>query len=240
MILFTIRLVQLGDFESSVVEVVNDDEKEDIEASKARWDFSRRSPSPEVVDPPPSVEEIKRLSVRVRFAYTKPVLTAILNEAYAPVVEWHRTFLAGGQKRARLLEYSSRRGNMDPEEVNELTNYLKEWCLRPPIGNLNNQDNDVPGDVRDMVDQDEVREERLLSGNVKPDMSFGRSRSPSPPITEGVPSSPGEMPPSSFVVECEDSVLDSPPAASVVTALSVIEVGTSLTSSFPVQFYLFV
>ena len=112
---------------------------------------------------------------------------------------------------------------MDPTEVSELTNYIKEWCLRPSLNispHIANQENDVQGDVEDTAGHPEVTEEQdLVSEGLKhdgrgfSDVITGQIRSPSVPITEVLPSSPGEMPPSSFISECEK--LESSPAANV-------------------------
>jgi len=121
---------------------------------------------------------------------------------------------------------------MDPKEVSELINYLKEWCLRSPITNthMDNQGNDLQG-VMDTVEPDE--EQRLSESSKHDTRTFGalagdESPSPSPPL-EAVPSSPVEMPPSSsFLVEHGNSVLSdlshgpSPPRP-VMVASSVAE-----------------
>ena len=63
-----------------------------------------------------------------------------------------------------------------------------------------NQENDDQGNDQDTVGQHEVTEERdLVSEGLEQDR--GRGRSSSVPITEVFPSSPGEMPPSSFTSE---------------------------------------
>ena len=175
--------------------------------------------------PLPSIEEFRKLSIRVRFSYTKPVLKAILNKEYEPAMEFHRLFMAGGPKRSRLLEYSSRRGHMDLEEVSELTNYLKEWCLRPSTTNVVYTDNQG-NDVQDGINEQD--KERKLSEIPKHDMRISadldEGNGPSSTFTmEAVPSSPEEMPPSSsFPVERGNSLVtgSSPPKL-----LSVAEVG---------------
>ena len=57
----------------------------------------------ETINPPPSIDDFKQLSIRIRFAYTKPVLTTILNKRYSPVMELHGSFMVGGQKRVGSL-----------------------------------------------------------------------------------------------------------------------------------------
>ena len=185
------------------------------------------------------MDDFRQLSIRIRFAYTKPVLTAILNKEYEPVMNFHQLFMAGGQKRGRLLDHSSRRGKMDLKEVTELTNYLKEWCLRPPVSNtlnVNSQECDVQDGVKDTVDQDQFMAEQSLPESPRlearnPLNLVGYdSRSPSPPITEPAPSSPEEMPPSSsFIVGPESPLMsDSSPGAnsSPPRPVMIHEVGT--------------
>lgn len=126
---------------------------------------------------------------------------------------------------------------MDLKEVTELTNYLKEWCLRPPVtstSNVNNPEDKVQDGVKDMVDQDEIMAEQSLHESPRPNNPLNLvgydSRSPSPPITEPAPSSPGEMPPSSsFLVGPESPLMsDSSPGASSSPSRPVMipEVGT--------------
>jgi len=195
----------LGVFESSVTEVANDDENEDFEVVKARWDFSRRSLSPEATVPG-SLEIFREFSIRLQFAYTKPVLRAILNKEYGPVMELHSLFMAGGSKRTRLNHHSSRKGNMDVYEVEELTNYLKEWCLRSrpptrdakedePVEVLNGPD--VTEKIHPESSEQYAPKNSDIEAGIVIELDGSECRSPSPQVTEIMPSSPPEMPPSS-------------------------------------------
>ena len=206
----------MGAFESSVTEVANDDENEDFEAVKARWDFSQRSLSPEATVPQ-SMAEFREFSIRLQFAYTKPVLRAILNKEYGPVMALHNLFMAGGLKRVRLNHHSSRKGNMDVYEVEELTNYLKEWCLRsrpPPRDTLDKDTNEEDDQVEILNGRDvtEMNVEKKIhpecseqyapnnsdiEAGIVVELDGSECRSPSPQATEVMPSSPPEVPPSS-------------------------------------------
>ncbi|KAG6829583.1 hypothetical protein H0H87_010824 [Tephrocybe sp. NHM501043] len=118
---------KLGLWESTVVEVQNDDDKEDNDELDSR---RRRSPSPMPSHPPPSADEFRQLDIRQQLAYTKPVLSAILNANFSPAMRRHLGFVAGGVKRKGIVEEASLRGQMDPSDVESLQRYVTDWCLR--------------------------------------------------------------------------------------------------------------
>ncbi|KAF8621499.1 hypothetical protein AX15_007734 [Amanita polypyramis BW_CC] len=117
---------KLGQFESSYDDAANDSETEDPLDSLSQ----SRYPSPTPAHPPPSQEVFCELDVRSQFAYTKPILVAILNEQYPPAKERHDMFLKGGQARKSAVDRAVLRGEMDPRTVGELQKWLCEWCLR--------------------------------------------------------------------------------------------------------------
>lgn len=148
--------------------------------------------------------------------HTKPVLKAILNKDYEPVLEIHKLFIAGGSKRENLKEYSCRRGIMCLKHVEEITSYLKEWCLRGGMStsDMINMDKNAEDTLNQrgvvLENQRENREEENTAQTTqdiedtleKIDCTgIGRIgaeiRSLSPAITEVMPASQDEIPPCS-------------------------------------------
>ncbi|PFH51715.1 hypothetical protein AMATHDRAFT_141912 [Amanita thiersii Skay4041] len=117
---------KLGQFESSYDEVGNDSDSEDLLGSLG----STRSPSPALMDSPPTQEEFCALSIRAQFVYTKPVLIAILNDRYPPAKGRHENFVKGGPARKAVVDNAALRGDMTPRSVGELQRWICEWCLR--------------------------------------------------------------------------------------------------------------
>ncbi|KAJ6490697.1 hypothetical protein C8R47DRAFT_976944 [Mycena vitilis] len=113
----------LGVFESAYEDVVNDTDEPDAPKKP-------RGPSPEPLDPPPSMEVFRELSVRDQFVYAKPVLQAILRDKYSPAREMHRAYIAGGVSQNSVVKNASLRGMMNPRDVEEFKDCLEEWCLR--------------------------------------------------------------------------------------------------------------
>ena len=162
------------------------------------------------------MEKFRELSTRLQFVHTKPVLKAILNEEYEPVMEIHKLFVAGGPKREGLKEHSCRRGIMGLKQVEELTNYLKQWCLRDgmstnteKIDTDKNEEETLNQAVVSIASQTEQPEEEHISqttqdthSNLEIDdgTAIGHSgteiRSLSP-ATDIMPASQDEVPPSS-------------------------------------------
>ncbi|KAG6880242.1 hypothetical protein C0992_003008 [Termitomyces sp. T32_za158] len=179
---------KLGEWDSAIVEVQNDDEDNTIEQDRELPQF--RSPSPIYIYPPPSVEDFKLLSIREQFAYAKPVLSAILNENFPPALQRHIDFVSGGSKRKSVVEEAGLRGQMDPRDVDALQRYVTEWCLR------DEQRAQVITDEEDTFlssSQDNVELNHSISSSV--------NRSVSPAATEIL--SEAELPPSSFVTSFE-------------------------------------
>lgn len=183
---------QLGDWDSTIVEVQNDDEDNLLERDREPERF--RSPSP--IHPPPSVEDFRLLSIREQFAYAKPVLSAILNENYPPAMQRHIDFVSGGSKRKSVVEEAGLRGQMDPRDVDALQRYVTEWCLRDEQRAQMITDEEV---IFLPSSQDKVELNDHISLSVR--------RSLSPAATEI--SSEAELPPSSFVTSIEVRVLSS-------------------------------
>jgi len=89
-----------------------------------------RSASPVPIEPPPSSEDFSNLSPHEQLAYVKPVLRAILNGRYSPVLPRHERFMRGGQSRDGLWKDAAPKGLMAPREADEISAHLKYWCLR--------------------------------------------------------------------------------------------------------------
>ena len=172
------------------------------------------------------MERFRELSTRLQFVHTKPVLKAILNEGYEPVFEIHKLFVAGGPKRESLKEHSCRRGIMGLRQVEELTNYLKQWCLRggmstntEKIDSDKNEEETLNQGVVSIASQTEQREEDHISQStqdthsnlqIDDDTAIGHSgteiRSLSPATTDIMPASQDEVPSSSFRSTNHDSL----------------------------------
>jgi hypothetical protein len=117
--------LQLGTWESSCKNVVNDGDTDDDELSA---DAALRKPSPTPVLPVP--EDYSSLQIEEQFVYTKPILIAILNEAYPPARKRHDDFIKGGMARKRVTESACARGTIGPEDVDRLQKQLIYWVLR--------------------------------------------------------------------------------------------------------------
>lgn len=81
--------------------------------------------------PPPNPEDFREMSIRDQFAYIKPVIKAILNEAYLPARERHQAFMRGGSSRRRLQKAATGKGDLTTREVSRLGKVLQQWVLGP-------------------------------------------------------------------------------------------------------------
>ncbi|EAU88657.1 hypothetical protein CC1G_01030 [Coprinopsis cinerea okayama7 len=121
-------LCKMGKVESTTKDTYDDDENEDH--LKEVLESARRSQSPSPASKLPNPERFMRLPIRHQFAYTKPVLQAILNDEYEPVRSKREMFMKGGSGRMNVTKGSTARGMMDPMVVEELNVYVTYWCLR--------------------------------------------------------------------------------------------------------------
>ncbi|KAF8969590.1 hypothetical protein BDZ97DRAFT_1794071 [Flammula alnicola] len=236
---------KLGQFISTVVEVQNDGE--DDEKIQLQDNLARRSPSPVPLDPPPSATDFLQLSIREQFVYTKNILKAILNNEYEPSRHKHTRYMNGGKQRQSVVDDASLRGRMDPQDVEHLQTYIREWCLRDEgrAGTL--IVDDVPTDeptVIDLVEEEKanIKEERrhfTVQESSDDVMESDNKRFPSPLPTEGFPSSPPEIPPSSCPssrIEREASIRsDTPsfPSASDAYVPPLSPVASSIVATEP-------
>lgn len=178
------------------MEVQNDD---DDDTSEPAHELAQRLLSPTPLDSPPPGSQFALLPIRDQFVYTKGVLRAILKNEYAPIRERQARYMKGGRHRQSLVDGASLRGKMDPRDVNDLLAFIREWCLRDGgrAGALSG-DNDVIVSERG-VNEIKNSEDEVAVEPASEDATAGdgmRVLSPSP--TVGFPSSPLQMPPSSF------------------------------------------
>lgn len=112
----------LGEFESAVQDIETPDSEDEPEDKK-------RSPSPELTDPPPSADAFANLSIHAQLAYVKPVLSAIIQGEYTPANKSHEAFMRGGAARSSLMKRAAVRGGLDPNEVKRSQKLIARWAL---------------------------------------------------------------------------------------------------------------
>lgn len=122
--------------------MVNDDENSTEDAEE-----SSRAPSPSPTIPPPNSDEFCELSIHGQLAYVKPVLTAILNDAYKPAQSRHLDFIKGGTARTRTQESAASRGTMSPDDVGKLQKCMMRWILRE-----NRRESNIYNDLEEVGD----------------------------------------------------------------------------------------
>lgn len=103
----------------------DEDEANDHGISEAE-----RELSPPPVLPLPIPTTFCDLTMREQFAYTKPILTAILNCKYPPAKKKHDDFIKGGAARKAVTDDACARGVIVPEDVDTLQEHLLWWALR--------------------------------------------------------------------------------------------------------------
>ncbi|KAK0211796.1 hypothetical protein IW262DRAFT_1414498 [Armillaria fumosa] len=118
---------KLGEFKSTAV---NNSDGNDENSTTGVGQPHDRGPSPVPSFPPPSSTDFIYLSIREQFCYTKPILQAVLNEAYPPAMQAHDMFMAGGKARKILNQNAGQRGTVTPDDVERLTHFLLSWALR--------------------------------------------------------------------------------------------------------------
>ena len=181
----------MGKWESEYNEVINDEDNDNL-----LGDIAPRSPSPVARTPAPSTRDFYEMSVREQFAYTKPILRAILNAEYAPARRRHDLFIRGGDGRDKVKKDAGLRGRMNPEDVAKLGEYLTKWCLRNERRTKTFQE-----DIEIMDESKNIHSPQI--GGVDgaearvDEQEKAKTRSPSPADTESLSLSQGELPPSS-------------------------------------------
>lgn len=165
-------IYQLGQFQSSFVEVQNDADDTDTPPGRPR------SPSPIIEDLSPSAKEFTNFGIRLQFQYTKEVLKAILVNEYKPTRRKHAQYIKDGKFRQAVVKESGSRGRMDPSDIDLLLVFIKEWCLRDGVRVT--QEDTSSTDVDDVLPTDKT------------------PRASSPIDVDCLPSSPPDPPPSSL------------------------------------------
>ena len=112
-----IKFCKVGQYESSINEIADDDE-----------DISR-IPSPEPQNPPPDKNNFLKLTVHEQLSYVKPILAEILSGRYEPAKERHEGYIKGGAARANTENSAAARGVVSPGDVNRLQKYILRWAL---------------------------------------------------------------------------------------------------------------
>ncbi|KAF8635495.1 hypothetical protein AX17_003885 [Amanita inopinata Kibby_2008] len=208
-------ICKLGQFESSYDDVANDLDTEDpLELS-----HGERTSSPIPTCPPPSLEAFCNADVRAQFAYTKPILVAVLNEQYPPARDRHDRFLKGGQARNGVVDDASLRGEMDPHSVGELQRWLCDWCLREErwakrddahtINEFIGEQEDVSGDRVNHAGLLNEGNDQQLATSLKDDQNLNGSNTILRPISPSISPesiSSTENPPDSMMdISAEDT-----------------------------------
>ncbi|KZT23955.1 hypothetical protein NEOLEDRAFT_1179704 [Neolentinus lepideus HHB14362 ss-1] len=189
---------KLGQFESTITleDAQNDDAADDDEIMEDDPpDAYSEMPTPSLPAPPRA--EFCELSIPDQFAYVKPILALIMDEKYEPAKGRHEAFMKGGVARVGVCKDAAAKGDLTAVEVAQLRRCLSRWLLdkglamrgeHQPLAQVPSSDDA----------QEDVKTSRLPlptnEGNSTDARADGSSE------TEGVPSSPAEMPPSSLPV----------------------------------------
>jgi hypothetical protein len=189
-------------WKSEFKDVLNDNEEEATPVQDDR----ERSPSPLPCNPPPLREDFRELDIRQQFAYTKPVLQALLNQGYSPARTRHDRFIAGGKARQGVVDEAGLRGKMDPRHVAELQEHLIVWCLRDErrADFITDDGDEVEGETSNVngahLEPDDTVESVVILGDLDvPSGVVSRPLSPSNSIIDlsSLPSQKDVPPPSS-------------------------------------------
>ncbi|KAI9510278.1 hypothetical protein F5148DRAFT_618681 [Russula earlei] len=117
--------------------VNDDDDDDDDEGSEVDSDDeydpdkAGAADEPATRMPPPLPKDFRELSIQDQFAYTKPVIKAILDEDYPPAREQHLAFMQGGPSRHSLRRSATGKGDLTAREVSRLGKVLQRWVLGP-------------------------------------------------------------------------------------------------------------
>lgn len=87
-----------------------------------------REESPLPAESPPPPNTFCGLTIREQFAYVKPVMRAIIDNAYAPVRQRHKDFM-NRKSRQSLRTQSGGIGDFSAKEFDQLGKVVQRWLL---------------------------------------------------------------------------------------------------------------
>ncbi|KAG6335164.1 hypothetical protein ID866_3926 [Astraeus odoratus] len=116
----------LGKWESAIKTTDDPESEDDIEATGETDQDNIDDTSPE---PPPYPGKFEALSVNGQLTYVKPVLRAILENAYGPAKAKNAAFMKGGPARAALLKAAGVRGGLDTRFIKAVQRAICRWVL---------------------------------------------------------------------------------------------------------------
>lgn len=128
------RTCKLGEAEDDygLNEGARDEEEEpgfqaDTEAEETDEQLRAASPPPTLPAPTAFAHD---LTIAEQFAYTKPVLAALLNGRHAPSLPRHMGFMRGGRARRAVINGAWKRGELGPRDQDELDACVRRWMRR--------------------------------------------------------------------------------------------------------------
>jgi hypothetical protein len=110
---------------------MSDEEESEADTDGEYIQCETGADEPAILLPPPDPKDFCELPIREQFAYVKPIIRAILNEAYNPATERHRAFMQGGLSRLRLQKAATGKGDLTVRDVSRLGRVLQNWVLGP-------------------------------------------------------------------------------------------------------------
>ncbi|VDB82866.1 unnamed protein product [Peniophora sp. CBMAI 1063] len=110
----------LGPFKSN--DTVNDEDEDNVPEDP---DVGQFEPS----IPPPPPDEFDELPLLHQFAYTVPVLHAIISDEYEPTKALHERFERGGASRIKLKHKSPSIGQMKETTIKKFWGLVDNWAL---------------------------------------------------------------------------------------------------------------
>lgn len=110
---------------------MSDDEESEADTDSEFVQYETGAGESAIQLPPPDPEDFCELPIQDQFSYVKPIIRAILNEAYLPARERHRAFMQGGLSRLRLQKAATGKGDLTVRDVSRLGRVLQNWVLGP-------------------------------------------------------------------------------------------------------------
>ncbi|KAI1794726.1 hypothetical protein LXA43DRAFT_996327 [Ganoderma leucocontextum] len=188
-----------------------DEDNDALQESNDAEDFTRpfapedeatlRAPSPLPPLPAPDpVEFENELSVAEQFEHVKPVLAAVLDDAYGPARARHDGFMRGGGAQKKVLDAVPLRGSLSAVDKEEVAFLVRSWAWRRERRLRMGLDVEYPRDKLYPPPARPEGGERPAGGGLvrKDDDGDGAHSELSNDDTELLPESEPEAPPSSF------------------------------------------